>query len=239
METLESTLSAAGLTPIEIKVYLALVDAGSCSAGVLSRKAGVHRRLVYDAVERLITKGLVGSITKNNRALFEAASPSRFLEIHDERRAALGKAVKQLDTRWLSRSEEQQTLLFEGKSGVKTALEDQLRAGKEILIVGSGIASFETMKWYFTWFDERRKKAKIRVRTIFEESARSTLPSIPLSSIRFLPKENMGATAINVYGDNVALVLWGEKPLAIVIRNKEMAAGYRKFFELLWNNAKA
>lgn len=238
METLENTLSAAGLTPIEIKVYLALVEAGACGAGELSRRAGVHRRLAYDAVERLLAKGLVGSIIKNNRALFEAAAPRRFLEFHDERRNALAGAVKQLDARWMTGAERQQTLLFEGKQGIKTAFEDHLREGKEILIVSSTL-SYDTLQWYWTWYDERRKKAKIPVKIIFDAAARGSLPAIPFATIRFLPAGYVGPTAINIYGDNITLVLWGDKPLAIVIRNKAMADGYRRFFDFLWKNAKA
>ncbi|MEK6822289.1 MAG: hypothetical protein AABY13_00545, partial [Nanoarchaeota archaeon] len=105
-------------------------------------------------------------------------------------------------------------------------------------IVSSGIVSYASLKWYFKWFDERRKKANVPVRLIFEDASRETLPRIPLAKIRFLPKQYMGPAAINVYGDNVALILWTEEPTAIVIRNKDMASGYRNFFDLLWKNAK-
>jgi sugar-specific transcriptional regulator TrmB len=235
---MESVLSDEGLTPIEIKVYLALVDGGMCSAGELSRRAGVHRRLAYDATERLVAKGLVGHITKNNRKNFEAVRPDRLLEMVDERKKRLSEAVLTLQGRWNLTEAKQETLLFEGKQGLKTAFEDQLRTGKEILIVSSSAKSYETMRWYFKWFDERRKKAKVNVKVIFEESAKKTLGKIPLSQVRFLPEQFMGPAAINVYGDNVALVLWSEKPIAIVIRNKEMARGYQNFFELLWKTAK-
>ena len=238
-ERILSALEAMDLTPIEAKVYLTLVETGPCAAGELSRKAGVHRRLAYDATERLVAKGLVGHMTKNNRKYFEAVRPARLLEIIDERRNRVSEVVQQLDKRWQIAEAHQETLLFEGKRGLKTAFEDQLRAGKEILIVSSGINSYESLKYYFKWFDERRKKAKIPVKIIFEEQSRKTIPSIPLADIRFLPKEFMGPAAINVYGDNVTLVLWSERPLALIIRNKDMALGYRNFFNLLWKNAKS
>ena len=47
-----------GLTGTEAKIYLVLLDLGKAQAGVLSRKTGIHRRSIYDALDRLIEKGL-------------------------------------------------------------------------------------------------------------------------------------------------------------------------------------
>ena len=60
-------LKSIGLTDIEIEVYLAIIDLGSCLAGEIARKTGIHRRTVYDAINRLIEKGLVSYIKTYNR----------------------------------------------------------------------------------------------------------------------------------------------------------------------------
>ena len=60
-------LKQAGLTDNESKVYLALIDLGPSLAGQIARKTGMHRRTVYDTIEMLIQKGLIGYIKKNNR----------------------------------------------------------------------------------------------------------------------------------------------------------------------------
>ena len=65
-------LKEAGLTDNESKVYLALIDLGPSLAGQIARKTGMHRRTVYDTIEMLIEKGLIGYIQKNNRKLFYA-----------------------------------------------------------------------------------------------------------------------------------------------------------------------
>jgi len=43
-------LKELGLTEVEIKVYLTLLEIGSSQAGIITRKSGIHRRMVYDAV---------------------------------------------------------------------------------------------------------------------------------------------------------------------------------------------
>ena len=78
-------LKQVGLTNNEALVYRALLEFGPSLAGQISRKAGLHRRTVYDTTEMLIKKGLLGYILKNNRRVFEAVSPKRFLEILEEK----------------------------------------------------------------------------------------------------------------------------------------------------------
>ena len=60
-----SMLSELGLTQNEIKIYLALLDIGESLAGTIAENSGIHRRNVYDSLERLIKKGFV---SKNHNA---------------------------------------------------------------------------------------------------------------------------------------------------------------------------
>jgi len=55
---------------------------------------------------------------------------------------------------------------------------------------------------------------------------------------KYLAEKYAGHMVINIYGDNVAMILWGKKPFAIVIEQEEFALGYRKYFDLLWKIAK-
>src|SRR3990167_2347637 len=84
---MEKILENLGLTALEAKVYLTLLDLGPSLAGLITRKSGIHRRSVYDALERLIQKGLVGYIVNNNRKYFEAANPERLSELVKEKEA--------------------------------------------------------------------------------------------------------------------------------------------------------
>ena len=59
-------LEELGLTNAEAKIYIALLELGSSQAGKITEKTGIHRRTVYDAIERLIEKGLISYIKQNN-----------------------------------------------------------------------------------------------------------------------------------------------------------------------------
>ena len=59
-------LEEVGLTGNEIKVYLALLELGSVTAGDILKKIELHRGAVYDTLDKLIDKGLVSYFIKNN-----------------------------------------------------------------------------------------------------------------------------------------------------------------------------
>ena len=74
-------LEKIGLSPNEAKCYLTLIKIGSASANEISRKSGIHRVSVYDALRGLREKGLISQIMKSNKLLFEAANPERIFDI--------------------------------------------------------------------------------------------------------------------------------------------------------------
>jgi sugar-specific transcriptional regulator TrmB len=227
-------ITEIGMTKNEGRVYLALLELGPSLAGQISRKTGLHRRNVYDITERLIQKGIIGYIKKNNRKLFEAASPQRLKEIIDEKQKSLQEVMPELNELYQKTKEKQETNFYKGTEGLKTIFRDQLQS-KEILILGASNSAFEILPFYFKWYDRDRKKKKIKVRIIANKQFNK---SIPLSEMRYLPEKYSNPLAINIWQDKVAIILWKSPPLAIVIKNKEIADSYKKYFELIWNSAK-
>lgn len=231
---MSSDLSQAGLTENESKVYLALIDLGPSLAGQISRKTGLHRRTVYDTTEMLIKKGLVGYILKNNRRLFQASNPKRILSIIKEKKDILEPLVKNLGEKFSKTKEKEETNFYKGKEGLKTVFEDQLNS-KEILILGASPKAYDTLKFYFHWYDKARKQKKIKARIIAHSK---DIKRIPLAEIKYLSEKYENPVAVNIYGDKVAIILWASSPYAIVIKSKEISQGYRNYFEILWKIAK-
>lgn len=231
-------LQELGLTESEAKVYLALLELGPSLAGTISRKTGIYRRNVYDITERLIQKGLIGYILKNNRRLFEAANPERLKDILDEKQKVLDESLGDLKVLYLKTKEKQETNFYKGIEGLKTVFQDQLELegnNKEILILGASQSAFEVLPFYFKWYDEDRVKNRIKTRIIASEKLNK---KIPLSEIRYLPQKYANPLAINIYGDKVAIIFWKKSPIAIVIKEKEIADSYRQYFELTWKIAR-
>ncbi|MDD5700307.1 MAG: helix-turn-helix domain-containing protein [Candidatus Nanoarchaeia archaeon] len=230
-------LENLGLTEQEIKVYVALLELGPSLAGRITRKAGIHRRNVYDITERLIKKGMIGYILKNNRRLFEAANPEVFLDIVKREEARVLESLPFLRGLYEKTKEKQETNFYKGVNGLKTVFQDQLEdnKGKEVLILGASRAAFEILPFYFKWYDKDRVRMKIKAKIIASEEMGKR---IPFSEIRYLPEKYANPLAVNIYKDKVALILWKKEPIAIVIREKEAADAYRKYFEVMWRVAR-
>ncbi len=229
MDTIQ--LTELGLTNNEALVYKALLDLGPVQAGLISRRTGLHRRTVYDVIEMLIKKGLIGYIKNNNRKLFEASSPQRLLDMLKEKENLLNEILPEMLQLYKEKKQKQETNFYRGKQGLKMILEDQIEMRKEICIIGASPLAYEVLQFYFKWFDKRRKENKIKARILLTQRNLK----IPCAEVRYLPQKYASPVALNIYGDKAAVILWSkDNPIAIVIKNKEIADGYKKYFELLW-----
>jgi HTH-type transcriptional regulator, sugar sensing transcriptional regulator len=235
---MKEQLKSIGLTENEAKVYLALVNNGPFPAGKITEKSGIHRRSVYDAIDRLIKKGMVGYIKKNNVKVYEAANPQNLLDIMRKKEEDIKEIIPELEKIYSATKEKKETLFFRGKEGVKSIFLDQIREGKEILILGASPQAYDILKYYLPHYDKERKIKGIKAKIIFDHTARKEKSKISLSEIKYLLGGVSGPTATNIYGDNVALMIWTENPYAILIKDKDVADSYRTHFEFMWGLAK-
>lgn len=243
---METVLSKIGLTKNEINVYTTLLKLGNAMAGEITSYSGIHRRNVYDAIERLIQKGLVSFVIINNRKWFKAADPSRLLVVVDEQKNRLDNIkisienlVPQLKALPVIK-EKQDVLYFKGKEGIKTVYEDILATAKSYIGYGPGIHIDTLLKAYFKDYVRRRIKKGMKLKMIWDEGSRGKYyTKTPLVESRFLPNEVCSYAALRIYGNKVALMLFSEEqPIAVVIENKAIADGYRKYFEVMWKASK-
>ena len=121
---------------------------------------------------------------------------------------------------------------------LKYVFDDQIKEGKEILFIGKFIPVKEILKFYFSKFNAQRVDKKIKIKMLCDIESKNIRKSIPLSEIRYLADWNSSTMSTYVYGNNVSLVIWDNEPVAILIRQKEVADGFKNYFNMLWNIAK-
>lgn len=239
MNNFISSLKEAGLTENEAKIYTALLEIGPKTASTLSKRTGLHRRVIYDTTERLIQKGVIGYILENNKKVFQATNPKKIMEILKEKEKNLEKDMQDMLALFNQEKDKtkHETNFYKGIEGLKAIFEDQIAEKQEILILGASPLAYEMLDVYFHWFDKRRQENKIKTKIIFAKTDKKY--HLPLAEIKYLPEKYSSNMSINIYADKVAIVLWKkEKPLAILIKDQEIAEGYKKQFELMWKIAK-
>src|ERR1035437_5800588 len=76
---LEEILVKSGLSPNEVKVFLALLSLGRGTVSKITRKAGLNRTTGYDVLDSLTAKGLISISGKEPKQEFVAESPDKIV----------------------------------------------------------------------------------------------------------------------------------------------------------------
>ena len=77
---IRETLKQLDLTETEIKIYITCLSLNQTLVSTLAKKCGIKRTSAYAVVEKLMKKGLITSIVKNNVHYYLAVDPEVILE---------------------------------------------------------------------------------------------------------------------------------------------------------------
>ncbi len=242
-------LEKIGLNKSEVNIYLALLKIGSCKVGRLTKEINYNRTTIYKALESLIQKGLVSFVLKENRKYFESTDPKNILQsikAKEEKLKEEEKEIKEilpeLNKLFETNKEELETSIFKGIKGLKSVFNNilqTLKAGDDYLAFGVSEHA-QIFGSYFDEFNKTLKKNKVKSKIIFDERAKKNIESCKKYGyeVKRLSKEFMSPAEINIYKNNVAIILWYKTPLAILIRGEEIAKSFKQYFNLLWKIAK-
>ena len=116
------------------------------------------------------------------------------------------------------------------------------KAGENFLTMGCPKAANDRLEPYFLKFHERRQKNKVGMRIIYNADARAygkIRTKMKKTSVRYLPKQFPSPHWIDIFPEAVMFVLVLKDSLAFVVRDAELASGFRSYFEIMWKNSKA
>jgi sugar-specific transcriptional regulator TrmB len=248
-----SLLRNIGLTESESKVYIALLEIGDfCTKGPILKRAKIAPSKVYHVLDKLMDKGLVSTITKNNTKHFAAASPSRIRDYIDTKKRELEeeektakKLLPQLDKMFKAAKEQATAEIFMGWQGMETVYSNFLhetRKGETIRVLGaSSGADPEKTTRFFGKHGKRYYDKGIKIKIIYNEEARGYDKEIKRAYDYTLNRRFLFKTPpveILMTKDKVAILMLKIEPIVILIHDKETAKSFQVYFEELWKIAK-
>lgn len=242
----EEILTKFGLIPNEAKVYDALLGLREVSAQQISLKANIHRRTVYDELKKLIEKGLVNESIIKGEKRFVATNPERLIEILKEKEQMINNALPGMKAKYKALEKKEEARFFRGIEGFKLYLQAILDEGKDVYFIGAKAFWLDPrLQHYLRHFDKERKKRKIKFYHIFDHEVKEQKPEI-LELVgkpyKFFPKKYSSPTAVDIFGEYVVTFVGvepgklHEEPVQFMLKSKELAEGYRKFFQFMWDN---
>lgn len=234
-------LKEIGLTGTEIKIYLALLNLGATSVGKIVEETSVYRKNLYDALNKLIDKGLVTYVVENKIKFFQAKKPENLITYLDEQKSKVDekkleieKLLPELNAKFGSLPSEIEAEIYRGEEGIKTILNECLHY-KEVLFIGATGDVENRLPYFWPHYNKKREKLSCKWKLLLVNEAKTkSIINSKYYEYKILPKILSGLNVIYIYGDYVANVLWLEKPLAFVIKHKTLANNYRKYFDFIW-----
>lgn len=244
-------LEEIGLTKGEAKVYLTLLETGASTTGAIIKGSGISASKVYQILDRLAKKGLVGHSIKEGSMHFQAAEPKRILNyLNEKEKEMLDKKQRiiaqlpQLELKAQAGAAKRTAEIFEGKRGALNLFNnilDDLKSGEEYFVIGAGLGFEEIpgMWEFFQKYHTERAKHGIKVNMLANHSYKDRIvPATKLlGDVKFLPEELVTNLQITFYKKKTFIVLWSKEPVAFLIHNPDIVKGFRSYFELLWNRA--
>ncbi len=127
---------------------------------------------------------------------------------------------------------------LQGFEGIVQLCQDVLSAGEDLYLIGANGALYERHKQFFIDFDKKRIEKGIKRHHLSLERTRgSPINKQPSTEVRYLPSTFGSPMVIWIFGNTVANILWDDQ-VVYVTTNKKVADDYRKYFGLLWKQAK-
>jgi len=236
-------LKEIGLTEYEAEIYLTLLKQGQISAYELAEKTGLYRQAAYDALNRLIEKGYVSSIKEGRTQLFKAIDPQMILEFLNEKTESYKQILPELVQ--ISDSSKQPLIVetYKGKNVVRIALRDIINSLKENggEVLCTAVEESVPFLQYQTICDQYERDMinyGIKERVIIKEGNMGIFKK-GTSKYKRIQEKFFNSNPIQIYKDNVQIIVWGNPDYLIIIRSKDVAEAYKKQFELLWQIAKS
>jgi len=231
-----------GLSESEIKIYVALLELGSSTAGEILTKSKLQNSVVHRALNSLIEKGLISFILEGKRKVYSSIDPENFYNFIEDKKKRFTELLPELKKKQKRAKVKENASVFKGIRGIKEVYNFMInQKGKEYLTYGGGKPCADKMgeTWWLN-IHQKRIANNLKARQVFDKSVLkvgSEIGNLKFTNVRYLPEEFAQFQETVIVGDYVAINVFSDEPYSFLIHDKHVAEGYRKYFEILWKRA--
>jgi DNA-binding MarR family transcriptional regulator len=235
-------LQKLGFTKNLATIYLMLFELGEARAGELVRRTGMHRNLVYTALDKLEEKKLIIKSQMRGAARYKVLEPTRVMSEVEEKSKLAQQIIEELQLQYKVASQE--VVVYEGKEElIKKYLEatERLQEGGTYRLLGFSPVWYDVVgEEGVKKFKEGIKKNKLTILCIggyFSERERQFVYDLGgQASFRLAPTLSQKYSEINILEDRVFITILVQPYTVIEIINKDLVSGYKEHFDMLWQN---
>lgn len=234
-------LQKLGFTKNLSTVYLTLFELGEAKAGELVRRTGMHRNLVYTALDQLEETKLVTKSQTRGVALYTALDPIRIMGAVDEKKKLAEEIIEELRSKHKVKSQE--VIIYEGKEEIRRKyleLYSSLNKDDYWYMLGLSPKFFEINgQKYIDKFTDIQVKRGIRMKGVsgyIDKREDNYLARTKgLTEFKLVPGIAKKDSEISIVKDRVLIFIFTEPYTVVEIFNKDLVESYKEYFDYLWN----
>lgn len=246
----EELLMEIGLSLNESRIYEAMLSLGEVNVNAISVKSKVHRRNVYDSLNKLVEKGLATQFVIKGEKHFRATDPRRLTTILKDKEDKLNNALIDMTKKFLGIKKEEQAYIYRGIQGYKNYMQDILEVGEDIYVIGGKGGWFDPrLKTFRIRFYKELEKLHVNAYHLFDYEMKEHLKKeiespvkFHLNQARFFPKKASTNSAIDFFGDRIVMYTGlninkvDENVVIFVLISRQLCENMKKWFWVMWDS---
>ena len=252
---IERFLAQLGLTDLETKLVISLVEKGAQTTLGLSKNTEINRTKVYRLLEEMKRRGLVEEVVDENRRLVKAVDLHQLdllVKQEESKAKALRDIFPNISSFILSSQETSQpgtrVIFHRGVDGIRQMIWNTLQAKSELVgytyrqldeIVGEKFSQ----EWYDEWIARKLKMRDIHSDEYLrsKKEYKGILYHPQHFESRYISEKILNINhQVDIYNDVVAYYNWFEgEVFGVEIYNQKIVAMNKQLFEIVWKLAKS
>lgn len=236
---IQETLAQVGLSPLEQRAYLALLENGVSTATPIAQLLSLPLTTTQSLLARLAKRGIVHVTKRKSRSVYEAKDPVAFKTLLEQTLQEVAHMIPLLRSMRAEQSAPMRVRIYERERMTDIFRQALLSKEKRVYEIVSAKDLQEILGERFH-FSKRRvaagihlKSLRIEAREIKKYSSASHVRE--LREAKFLPKELTFTCSVLFWDQTVAFFTAANEGVAWVVQSASFSQMIRQLFELLWS----
>lgn len=243
-------LQGIGLTEPQSNAYLALLEAGDHTPADLAQEIGETRTNTYAILAKLEKSGLVMRDASKKTRSYKPSHPVN-LEAYVERRRnkilnweyKLKSIMPGMIKTYFATTEQPEVRFFQGKEALEHIYDDILDTKQDLHLIMTPNQHDYMGDEFLNDFVKARVKKKIFVEALTPDTPganhnKALDKKMLLNRTFYDPAAFDMPVEINVYGDKVAYLSFGDEVMGTIIHSPQIAQAMRELFNMIRLSAK-
>ncbi len=234
-----------GLSELEAKVYLAILQLGEATVLKISRVTEIKRTTIYHIIESLKQKGLVSEDVRGLKSFLIVEDPQKLSQLLNARAKTFEGILPILLAQYQTKNKTGDTKIYTGTQAIRSVYDDLLnniQPHQDYCVISNQHEWYDKDKEFFEDFMSRRAKLNINIRLLIIESETARkhkqFERNYNMQIRFLPKNTTLSTNLVIIPQKVVIHRLLEPTSATVLTDPTIIQMHKESFEIMWNSLK-